>query len=602
MRHLTDLLTKYSPITYQHVRTYVAATYTNIEKIPARIRHKQDTIHLQALTSYKLGPKLRCDMTLQEYFLGSAWHTLLKIDNKKQSIFYEETYLDLESGQDKTIFPSPEQIIFPENIFGVTQTLWESFIAHLDHQEVVDLLNLKQHRHLWPAYQYALSAPTTQLVTARAQLIGQFHFLLSVALYHSEDIEQHPLDMRREFHLPVLKIIKHDLDRGKFSKKNMETLHHCLTLLVVNKLRYCSNILDLNLLARMVSSYAKIGLEPLDKHRKLNAINMLPSSDTEPNRFSSALKLAKVVDRMSARPGLLFFNSQSQWGAYSNKKDNMDKLGQHYFDALFHDLIRRQVMLQAHASNTFIDNDLLHFVKERFEFLFLQETAMNKIEALQTYWQHNSHMIAPIKPSKHKERFWSPLISNTKINGITIHPLASVDSIIQHGKLMQHCVQTDIFVECCRSMAADILELVSEDGETSTLDIRPDYAGGYYKLQHVGVGGSQPPSKPHLEAGIKLLEEMQAGRIKLSKARQMKYLDRNSKPTYQFDYDLDDLTTQEQIYQIYKSKKMLPPRLVYANYIEMLETTKLVSIIDYVFKKMSEVEVVNPQPLPLPGP
>ncbi len=82
--------------------------------------------------------------------------------------------------------------------------------------------------------------------------------------------------------------------------------------------------------------------------------------------------------------------------------------------------------------------------------------------------------------------------------------------------------------------------------------------------------GHQPPSKPHLEAGIKILEEMRTGRIKLSIARQTTNLDRKSKPTYQFEYDL---ATQEHIYQIYKSQKMLPPRLVYSNYAEILEKT-----------------------------
>ena len=592
LRTLTNRVTL--PPLYQEVRPYVAATYAKVETIPARIRQKQDAIYLQAFTSHKLGPQLRSDMSLREYLMGAAWHTLLKIDNKKQGIFYEETYHDLTLSQTETRLPSPESIVFPENIFGVPQSIWESFIAHLDNLEVVELLNLKQHRHLWPAYHYALSAPSSQLVTARAQLIGQYHFLLSVALYPSEDIEQHQEKMKDQLHLPVLKIIKRDLDQGLFSKKSMEKLHPGLSFLILNKMRHCPNIQDLSLLAKMVSTYAKRALESLDHHRKLNAINRLPFSDTEPNRCASAIKLAKTVNTMSVRPGLLFFNSQSQWRTYSPKEDSRGKIGKHYFDALFHDLLLRQVLLHAHTSQTFVDGDLLHAIKERFESLFLQETAINKIELLQTYWQHNSHMIMPLKASKPTERFWSPLISNTTINGITIRPLASVDALIQHGKLMQHCVQTDIFIECCRNLQADILELVSEDGEISTLDLRPSHEG-YYRLQHVGVFGNTHPSEPHLEAGIKLLKELQAGRIKLSKARQMKYLDSHSKPAYQFDYNLDDLTTQEKIYQVYKSKKMLPPRLVYATYLEMLEKTGLGNIINAVFKQTVDAEVASPQ-------
>ena len=584
MLHFTNRLKKSPLIIYQHIRPYIAATYANTKQISARIRHKKDTIHLQVLTSHKLGPKLCSDISLREYVLGANWHTLLKIENKKQRFSYEEESFE----QDKTDSLSPENIIFPENIFGVPQTVWDSFIAHLDHQEIVDLLNLKQHRHLWPAYQYALSAPTVQLVNARAQLIGKFHFLLSIALYNSE----YPQDVEREFYFPILKTIKHDLDHGEFSKTNMETLHHCLTLSVINKLRHCSNILDLRVMAMMVFSYAKTALEPLDRERKLGAINMLPSSNKDPAHFASALKLAKTAQVISARPGLLFFNSRSQWASYSDEANQTNILGKHYFDALFHDLIHRQVLLQAHVLNVFVDRDLLHFVKERFESLFLEDTTMNKIKALQTYWQHNSYRISAIKPVQHQERFWSPLISNTVINGITIRPLASVDSVVQHGKLMQHCVQTDVFVECCRTLNADILELMSEDGEISTLDIRSSH-NGYYKLQHVGVYGNKPPSKSHLEAGIKLLEEIQSGNIKLSKARQIK----NANPPYQFDYALNDIATQESIYQTYKYTKMLPPRLIYADYAEMLAQTNLATIIDEVFKKISEDNMTSVQSL-----
>ncbi len=593
MHHLIDRLSKHSIVRHQLSRHYVAESYANTLEIPTRIRNKQDIIHLQILTSSKLGPKLRAATTIRESLFGSAWHTLLKIDNKKQGIYYEETYVDPESEQNDTLFIPPEKIVFPENIFGIPQLVWEIFIGHLEHQEVVHILNLKQHRHLWPAYQYAMSAPTAHLIIARAKLIGRFHFLLSIALYHPNDITQQQNNIKNEFQFSVLTDIKHDLDRGEFDKKNMMRLHDCFTLVVVNKLRYCSNILDLNLLVTMVSNYAKTALDPIDKNRKWGASNMLPFSDTEPTRFASALQLAKTINRISARPGLLFFNSQSQWAAYSSKEGSMNSLGKHYFDALFHDLVRRQIILQAHAANVFIDSNLLHLIKEQFESLFLQDTTFNKIEALQIYWQHNSHTIAAMKSSQNIERFWSPIISNTKINGINIRPLASEDDLIRHGTRMQHCVQTDVFVNFCRNMYADILELESEDGEISTLDIRPGYRNDYYLLQHVGVGGHKKPGKLHIEAGIKLVEELRAGRIKLSKARQTESLDKSAKPLYKFDYDLDDLATQDRIYQLYKSKKMLPHRLIFVNYLELLESTKLVTMIDDVIKKVSEDEYVN---------
>lgn len=585
-------LFKQSPNTYQRLRSYVSASYANTLKLPSRIRHKHDTVYLQMLTtSSKLGTNLQGNSTLHEFIFGSAWHTLLKIDNKKQGIFYEKTYIDLQTEASKINYIPPENIIFPEALFGVPQTIWDAFISHLDHQEVVDLLGLKRHRHLWPAYHYALSAPTSELTTARAKHIGQFHFLLSIVLYRLEDIEQQQVPRQKELQFTILKDIKEDLDDGKFDTKKMEKFHRCLTVLFVHKLRHCSSIFDLSLFAALVCNYAKASLEPIDIKRKHGAINMLPYSGTEPNHFVSVLKLAKILNKISARPGLLFFNSQAQWGSSAVKERNLEKLGKHYFDALFNDLILRQIILQAHAAYICIDKDLLQIIKERFESLFFQELAVNKIEILQTYWQHNSHHVAAHKSSKNIRRFWSPLISNTEINGIKILPLASVDSILSHGRKMNHCVQAPIFIAACRNLEIDILELLSEDGERSTLDIRPAHRSGYYILQHVNVGGDEEPSKKHLDAGIQLIKEMQAGRIQVSKARQMEIDENNSSNIYQFEYDLDDMNTQEQIYQVYKSKKMLPPRLIFANYLEMLERTDLVNIIDNVLKRMSELDV-----------
>jgi hypothetical protein len=587
---LTYGLIKYSPNTYQRLRSYVSATYANTVNLPSRIRYKQDTVYLQMLTTSKLGNNLQGNPTLREFIFGSAWHTLLKIDNKKQGIFYEKTYINLQTEASKTNYIPPENIIFPENIFGVPQVIWDSFINHLDHQEVVALLGLKRHRHLWPAYHYALAAPTPELIAARAKHIGQFHFLLNTVLYQPEDIERQQVTRPKELQFSILKEIKKDLDDGKFDTRKMEKFHACLSVLLVHKLQHCSNIFDLSLFAALVSNYAKMSLEPIDIKRKHGAISLLPYSGTEPERFFSVLKLAKTMNKISARPGLLFFNSHTQWRGFGDEETDLEKLGKHYFDALFHDLILRQTMLQAHAAYIFIDDDLLQIIKERFESLFLQKTSINKIKLLQTYWQHNSHHVAAYKNSKNTRKFWSPLISNIEINGIKMSSLASVDSIIRHGRTMEHCVQEPIFVASCRNLSIDIVELVSADGEKSTLDIRPDYPSGYYILQHVGVGGDDEPSKKHVDAGIQLIKEMKAGRIQVSKARQMELDENNSSNIYQFEYDLDDINTQDRIYQVYKSKKMLPPRLIFANYLEMLEHTDLVNIIDDVLKRAVKLE------------
>lgn len=159
-------------------------------------------------------------MTLRDYILGSAWRTVLKIDRNRQGIFYQETYVDPNSNSLKTGIIPPEKLIFPHILYGISQTIWEAFIEHLDNQEVVALLNLKQHRHLWPAYQYALSAANPQVICSRAKMIGKFHFLLSMVLYSSEDLKQQ-MTIKEEFKFSVLTDIKADLDQGLFAKKKL---------------------------------------------------------------------------------------------------------------------------------------------------------------------------------------------------------------------------------------------------------------------------------------------------------------------------------------------------------------------------------------------
>ncbi|PJD91403.1 MAG: hypothetical protein CK424_07215 [Legionella sp.] len=588
----TNLIKRFAPISNisHQVRTYVAAAHATSVKIPARIKQHQEVVHLQVLTSQKIGPNLHYDKTWRDYFFGSSWHTLLKIDNKTQGVSLEDTQIKSGFSYDKAVFMPPEHIIFPEHLFGIPQEIWEAFLGHLEHQGVVQGLCLKQHRHLWPAYSYALSAPTADVMTARAHWIGRFHFLLSIALYKPEEIEQYTQDKRRNFQFSFLNDIKHDLDQGRFDENKMLKIHAGFTRLFLKKLRHCSNILDLNLLAALVSNFAKTTLEPFDMPRQLGAINRLPCSTTDPHRFASSLTLAKKIHEMSARPGLLFFNSQSQWAAYTSKAGSINDLGTHYLNALFDDLIRRQLILQAHAAHVLIDSDLLHIVKERFESFFMQDIGFHHITALQQYWQHNSHTITSVKPSPNKEKFWSPLIDNTEISGVSIRSLASEDALIRHGKTMRHCVQTELFVDSCRDKEIDILELVSKDGELSTLDLRRGGDDAFYKMQHVSVGGVQSPSQLHLEAGIKLVEQMRVGHIHVSKARQMEDINHEEKSAYHFEYDLEDLVTQEQIYQVYKAKKMLPKRLIFANYQEMLSTTQLVNIIDDVLAKMMNTE------------
>lgn len=511
---------------YPSMRTYISAVHANTLKSPARIKKEKNTIYLQMLTSGQLGPQLNFDMTLREYMFGSTWHTVLKISNDHFGVNAGHSATkNLNQKINNSIFIPTEAIIFPEKIFGISEEIWIAFLAYLEHQDVVNLLNLKQHRHLWPAYDYAVSASTPNLKLARAKLIGQFHFLLSIVLYSSNGILATQLGAQEGFNFEFLNDIKQRLDQGKFYKQEMQQFH----------------------------------------------------------RFASHLSLAKKIHHITLQPGLLFFNSQAQLESLGA----VDEMTKHYFDALFNDLVRRQLMLQAHAANVVVDNRLISLVKGKFEALFIGQAGLNNIKTTQRYWQHNAHMIVAAKPSESRRKFWSPVIDNLEIDGVKIRALASESALIQHGEIMQHCVQGEIFIASCRNLKSDVLELVSEDMEMSTLDLRRDE--DYYILQHVSVGGIQKPSQRHLNVGLQVLERILSGKIPLSKARQIEKLRQN----YEFDYTLDDFLTQEHIYQIYKSKKMLPSRMMYTNYLEMLEMTQLKEIIDDALSMASESDLID---------
>ncbi len=584
MRHIDANLHKIPRLSYQLIRTYVSTVHANTLKVPARIKKEKSTIYLQMLMSRQLGPQLNLDMTLREYMFGSTWHPVLKISRDHFGVISGSSAIEnLKPKIDNSIFIAPEAVIFPEKLFGIPQDIWDAFLAYLEHQDVVNLLNLKQHRHLWPAYQYAVSASEPNLRIARAKLIGQFHFLLSIVLYTPNEIAAAQFERQEGFNFEFLNDVKQRLDQGKFYKQEMREFHACLTPFLIKKLRHCSNIMDLGFFATLISDYAKLDLDLSGHCRKLGAINMLPSSVEAPHRFASYLSLAKKMHHITLQPGLLFFNSQTQW----DSQDAIDEMSKNYFDALFHDLVRRQLMLQAHAANVLVDHRLISLVKRKFEALFIGQAAINSIKIPQRYWQHNAHMIAEAKPVQNQIKFWSPIIDNLEIDGVKIRALASESALIQHGEIMQHCVQGEPFIALCRSLQGDVLELVSEDMEMSTLDLRR--GKDYYILQHVSVGGIQKPSQRHLDVGVQVLEGILSGKIPLSKARHIE------KPhqSYEFDYALDDLLTQEHIYQIYKSKKMLPSRMMYANYLEMLEMTQLKEIINDALGMVSQPDLID---------
>lgn len=555
--HRVKFFNNSTRVTINSLKSYVTASHINTPTYKARIKaSKDETVVLQVLSDNMLGENLQPAITFRELAFGSAWHTLLKIENKKE-IAFENEYVTVNNGTslaENTYIP--KQIIYWKKLFAVPQPIWDEFLGYLPNKEVVNLLNLQKHRHLWPAYQYAISGDTYNNVTARAKLIGEYHFLMS------------SLDSK-------IGVIKNDLDAGRFDVTKMTMLNPAFTLPFLNKLRFCTTFFELRVFANIVNSYAKTCTENINKQRLHTAIEWLPSSVNEPDSFLSSLKFANYLTNLGASSGRLFFNSKNNW---QRQFSNSDLLVKTYLDALFEDLIRRQLIIQANAINAAINAEIIASLKEQFQIILTENIGINKLIKLQASWQNKMPNIAQIRQIEQPESSWEPIIAPTKIDGIKIRALSSEKELYEHGVKMENCVQSSVFINLCRSKEADIIVL---DGhrECSTIDLR---RVGYFDvtlLQHRGIGGIKPPSKLHLQVGKKLLTKLRDGQIQFTHARRMQYDDFKS---YLSLYKYSNLDVQERTYEAYKAQKLLPKSLVFDTYQDMLYKTGLIPIIDKI--------------------
>ena len=587
---------RFSSLLQTHPRFYKAAAYADTPPLSARIRKQGNLIHLQALTTQQIGPQLAGLPSLREALLGTAWHTVLSIDNANQQMIHGQggTHsIDSPLSQPT----SPDNIVFPEKLYGIPQNIWDRFIQLLDDQPVVKALNLQYHRHLWLGYHYAMSAASPNVRMARAQLIGQYHFLLPIAVSnfeaishdHSDEDETSWFDMkhRNEFNMTAIRYIKADLDQGKFDIKTVMTLHHGITQVLVNKLCHCTHFLEFILLITLISNYSKFALEKVETDKQHTAINWLPSSSSQPIRFAKSLQMAKVSSRISTQSGLLFFNSRTQWPDFNRPESEKITLCRNYFNALFHDLILREVLVQADALSLLIEDDSLEKIKEKFEAQVIKRASISQCMYFSTRWKHNMHVMQAVKPMKNATPRWSPLIPDLVFNGMKVHALKSHAELVEIGQELENCLQLGQFRILCRNNGGNLLLLIDKKNTKSIIHLAHDRDYILNIVQYKAYAHLDA-NFLHSQTGVQLVKALNAGEIQLSQKRKTEYLYDTENPLSDFDYDITDLMTQEKVYQKYIETGLLPKSLIFATYQDMLMNTGMRENIDKILTFVTE--------------
>src|SRR5579862_2249612 len=180
-------------------RLYFASMGAQEKPMPARIVQSWNEIQLQLHVPNQyipvkkmLGvPRLR-DIA-KDIKLGEThtWSSILKITtdglsaNEYMYLSDELMQLDDNTPLYKVAAGSAysswyhSDFYFPNLLFSIPPPVWNDFIAKLQHQNVVNSLNLAEHRHLCVAYPYA-SDKDARINDYRSDAIGKYHFLASI--------------------------------------------------------------------------------------------------------------------------------------------------------------------------------------------------------------------------------------------------------------------------------------------------------------------------------------------------------------------------------------------------------------------------------------
>lgn len=513
---------------------------------------------------------------------GRAWTPLLTIDPTTDTLspWAEEEQAPLM----RAWLISPDSIVPPEQLYAIHSETWGHFLAKLGRPELVSALGLHKHRHLWRGYEFACAAPTPELAEMRAKIIGQYHFLLSVAFMPFQSL----IKIRSFATFPlyifnasladkesVYAAIHEDLHNGQFDATKMQALHPVFTPEFLEKIAHCTSFSEVDRLAWMMVNYADMpGSGQPAETRLMEATERMPSSHDTPADFGCMMRLGGELFTSSSAhvAGGFLFNDKTSWSRDGKKINGFFATGQRdamspirgYINALYGDLVYRSIQLNFPEEIPEYSPDYIYNFPELFQALLADNQSILQMQRLQQRWRRNFMLLEALKPAAEND-CWEPLMNNCQINGFFVNVLTSGRSLRLHDAQMEYGVGG--FSRLCLANVCNILQITDTRGRETIVSLGYSKAGGIVVSQHFGAHAC-PPFPEHVQLAKALVQGMNTGLVPVNWAR----CDAPPAPASHaiYPWSLEDDALQERVYEAWRGLKLLPPVLDAPNHAAML--------------------------------
>lgn len=485
-----------------------------------------------------------------------------------------KSYYEVKFGSDR---------LSPEPLKAIPEFIWNGFIAELPLQNLVNGLNLSEHRYLWPAYTYSASTEDSLVQYWRANAFSKYHFLVSLL-----DSTQEENGFFSEY-----QVWKAAIDEGVIAKGGMinvakQHVGSYVTPKYLEKFSHCPSFFEFSSIgAGFIVPKACSIYDSRDVNtNKLNEfITRLPSSKNEPENFAKMLSDVDVIRKIPTGAnaeqlnGRILYHALNNFGLFKDKHLNNYSYCHYYFIAIFNDLIYPEVLrkffelsnLEYEKYDTQANNDVLKLYYKAlntFKVVLHEHLPIDKLIQLSDRWHLMRAAINAKKPEPIIRLEWHPLFSAQTINQVTFTCIVTGAGLRKEGEEMQNCAGG---YDCyCLLGDIHIIRVETSSGERATISL--EEKNKKFTIIENLKRGKKTPCDEILEASQVFEEKLNKGEIILNKYRGKIELSakRLDDITEYYPYPLYDHSSQESIYQAY-SKTQLPSIMVAANYQQMVQ-------------------------------
>ncbi len=598
-------------------RSYYAAAIVKVRNIPARVVQSATEVALKTYEPHNLYSGyfyspfednfiVSAWKFLQRSIPLSSWGTRFVINQKGQIALNPEVIDSTEQLQEcqksggrfaSYVYYHPPGST-PDLLYSIDQSAWDQFISHLPDQSVATQLNLSHHRHMWPAYNYAIDAHDF-CRKSRARYFSEFHFLLSYItptyrIYMGNNLEAKLISGLSESAETVL----HLIDRNQSPVGELLKMLKLPNAALLNKFSHCPHSKPLESISEFVISKAT------NEHMQINIskvnefVAALPSSKKNPIEFSlmvqesqnlqdvlGTIHFSKALPYMS----YFFYHKRKNFGEDTKLKMQAAQMDDFVIELMKH-LVYPEYIRQVLRFPDLAEQ-MLNYNREIIEeALFITRTFIlnhaspKSLVSLSERWHRNLAVIANLKPAPldHICTQWHELFTETVLDGVTFTCLTTDESLKKEGTQLGHCVGG--YADRCKRNDCHIVRAMTPNGERATIELH-SYNGVFFINQSKSTRNAEPTLQIQ-QASQKLLAAINQGTLKLNPHRGRILSEASGEPLDPnmqmlanaheiYPYDFNDANTQEQLYSAFKNNKVLPAPFNAISYTQMLIASKI---------------------------